>query len=315
MPDNDPRSRPRLGFIGLGAMGGRMARRLLAAGYDLTVYDRARERASPLEQGGVKFAPTPKQVAAAADVVLSSLTDDAAVEAVMYGPEGALAGARPGTIFIEMSTVSPRTSRRLHEAATTRAFVVLDAPVSGSTPQAEEGELVIVVGGEEEVYRKCRPILSVLGKESHYMGPAGSGTATKLCLNTLLGVGIEVLAEAIALGLRSGLDHERLLQTLGAASVLSPSQKSKLEHARTGEYPPTFPLRLMYKDFGLVSQYAQELSVAMPSTAAAAQVFAVEHARHEAQADEDFSAVIRTAQQMAGLAEVATGAEVAARAG
>ena len=312
MSDNDPRSRPRLGFIGLGGMGGRMARRLLAAGYDLTVHDRARERARPLEQGGAKFAPTSKQVAAAADVVLSSLTDDAAVEATMFGPEGALAGARPGTIFIEMSTVSPRTSRQLHEAGTTGGLVVLDAPVSGSTPQAEEGELVIVVGGEEDGYRKCRPILSVLGKESFYMGPAGSGTATKLCLNTLLGVGIQALAEAIALGLRSGLDLERLLRTLGESSVLSPSQKSKLEHAKTGEYPPTFPLRLMYKDFGLVSQHAQELSVAMPSTAAAAQVCAVEHARHEAQGDEDFSAVIRTVQQMAGLAEGTTGAEVAA---
>ena len=153
------------------------------------------------------------------------------------------------------------------------------------------------------MYRECLPILNVLGKKSFYMGPAGSGTATKLCLNTLLGVGIQALAEAIALGLRSGLDHERLLEILGNTSVLSPSQKSKLEHARTGEYPATFPLRLMYKDFSLISQRALELSVAMPSTAAAAQVCAIEHARHAAQEDEDFSAVIRTAQRMAGLAE------------
>jgi 3-hydroxyisobutyrate dehydrogenase len=309
MPDNDPQSRPRLGFIGLGAMGGRMARRLLAAGYDLTVHDRTRERARPLEQGGAKFAPTPKRVAAGVDVVLSSLTDDAALEEVMFGPEGTLAVARPATIFIEMSTVSPRASLRLHEAATTRALAVLDAPVSGSTPQAEEGQLVILVGGSEEVYRKCLPILNLLGK-SFYMGPAGSGTATKLCLNTLLGVGIQALAEAIALGLKSGLDHSRLLEMLGETSVLSPSQKSKLEHARTGEYPATFPLRLMYKDFSLISQRALELSVAMPSTVAAAQICAVEHAHQEGHGDEDFSAVIRTAQQMAGLAEWATGTEV-----
>jgi 3-hydroxyisobutyrate dehydrogenase-like beta-hydroxyacid dehydrogenase len=312
MPDSELQSRPSLGFIGLGGMGGRMARRLLAAGYDLTVHDRARERARPLEQGGAKFAPTPKRVAAAVNVVLSSLTDDAALEEVMFRPEGALAGARPGTTFIDMSTVSPRASSRLHEAAISRGLAVLDAPVSGSTPQAEEGQLVILVGGREDMYRECLPILNVLGKESFYMGPAGSGTATKLCLNTLLGVGIQALAEAIALGLRSGLDHERLLQILGETSVLSPSQKSKLEHARTGEYPATFPLRLMYKDFSLISQRALELSVAMPSTAAAAQVCAVEHARHEAQGDEDFSAVIRTAQQMAGLAGWALGTEVVA---
>jgi 3-hydroxyisobutyrate dehydrogenase len=161
------------------------------------------------------------------------------------------------------------------------------------------------------MYREYLPILNVLGKSSFYMGPAGSGMATKLCLNTLLGVGIQALAEAIALGLRSGLDHERLLQVLGATTVLSPSQKSKLEHVRTGEYPATFPLRLMYKDFGLISQHALELSVAMPSTAAAAQVCAVEYARNDGQGDEDFSAVIRTAQRMAGLAEWVTGTEVA----
>ena len=288
-----------------------MAQRLLAAGYNLTVHDRTRERARPLEQSGAKFAPTPRRVAAAVDVVLSSLTDDAALEKVMFGPEGALTVARPGTTFIEMSTVSPRTSIRLHEAASPRGLAVLDAPVSGSTPQAEEGQLVILVGGKEELYREYLPILNVLGRSSFYMGPAGSGTAAKLCLNTLLGVGIQALAEAIALGLRSGLDHERLLQVLGATSVLSPSQKSKLEHARTGEYPATFPLRLMHKDFGLISQRALELSVAMPSTAAAAQVCAVEHAQHDGQGEEDFSAVIRTAQRMAGLAEWATGTKVA----
>jgi 3-hydroxyisobutyrate dehydrogenase-like beta-hydroxyacid dehydrogenase len=292
-------------------MGSRMAQRLLAAGYNLTVHDRTRERARPLEQSGAKFAPTPRRVAAAVDVVLSSLTDDAALEKVMFGPEGALTVARPGTTFIEMSTVSPRTSIRLHEAASPRGLAVLDAPVSGSTPQAEEGQLVILVGGKEEMYREYLPILNVLGRSSFYMGPAGSGTAAKLCLNTLLGVGIQALAEAIALGLRSGLDHERLLQVLGTTSVLSPSQKSKLEHAKTGEYPATFPLRLMYKDFGLISQRALELSVAMPSTAAAAQVCAVEHAQHDGQGEEDFSAVIRTAQRMAGLAEWATGTKVA----
>lgn len=306
MSHTSPQYRPRLGFIGLGAMGSRMAGRLLAAGYDVTVHDRTRERAWPLELAGAKFAPTPERLATAVEVVLSSLSDDAALEEVMFGPRGALEVARPGTIFIEMSTVSPRASRRLHEAAAAMSLAVLDAPVSGSTPQAEGGQLVILVGGKAEVYGKCLPILHVLGQESFHMGPAGSGTATKLCLNTLLGVGVQALAEAIALGLRSGLEQERLLQVLGETMVLSPSQKSKLENAKTGEYPALFPLRLMFKDFGIISQHALELSVAMPCTAAAAQVCAVEHARHEGQGDEDFSAVIRTAQEMAGVPEMAT---------
>ena len=278
-----------------------MAHRLLAAGYEVTVYDRDRERARALEREGATLARNAQQLAASADVVLSSLSDDAAVDEVMLGAHGALARARPGTTFIEMSTVSPRASERVHQAATARGLHLLDAPVSGSTPQAEEGQLVILVGGDESVYLKCLPILIILGKQSFYMGEAGSGTATKLCLNTLLGVGLQALAEAIALGVRSGLNQERLLQILGETAVLSASQKSKLEHAKTGDYPATFPLRLMYKDFGLISQRAQELSVPMPSTAAAAQVCAVEHARQGDQPDEDFSAVIRTAQQMAGL--------------
>jgi len=311
MPDNASGSKPRLGFIGLGGMGGRMARRLLNAGYDLTVYDRTRERARPLERAGARFAPTPGRVAATVDVVLSSLTDDTAVKEVMSGPEGAFASARPGTTFIEMSTISPHTSEQLHLAGA-GVVDVLDAPVSGSTPQAETGQLLILVGGNQDVFRKCLPIFTVLGTQLHYMGPAGSGTATKLCLNTLLGVGMQVLAEAIALGLRSGLDRERLLRLLGNTTVLSPSQKSKLEHARVGEYPATFPLRLMYKDFSLISQQALELSVPMPSTAAAAQVCAVENAGYQTREDEDFSVVIRTAQQMAGLPERVKRSEVAA---
>jgi 3-hydroxyisobutyrate dehydrogenase-like beta-hydroxyacid dehydrogenase len=304
MDGSNNRSGSRLGFIGLGAMGGRMASRLLAAGYDLTVYNRTRERTRSLQQRGAKVAATPAGLAASVDLLLSSVADDAALEEVMFGPDGALAGARPGTVFLEMSTVSPSTSRRLHDAAGPKGLAVLDAPVSGSTPQAEQGQLVIFVGGEEEVYRRCAPILAVLGKESFYMGPAGSGMATKLCVNSLLGVGVQALAEAIALGLKSGLPRERFLQVLGDTTVLSPSQKSKLENARKDEYPATFPLRLMFKDFSLVAQRAMELSVAMPLTAAAAQVSGVEHAQQSsAQADEDFSAVIRTMQQMAGLVE------------
>ena len=302
MTDNKNGSGVRLGFIGLGAMGGRMARRLLAAGYDLTVYNRTRERTRSLQQSGAKVAGTPNALAAGADVVLSSLADDAALEEVMFGPDGALASARPRTGFIDLSTVSPGTSRRLHDAALAKGLTVLDAPVSGSTPQAEQGQLVIFVGGEEEVYNTCKPILAELGREAVYMGPAGAGTAMKLCVNALLGLGLQALAEAIALGLKSGLPRERFLEVLGDTVVLSPSQKSKLDNARKGEYPATFPLRLMFKDFSLIEQRALALSVPMPLTAAAAQVAAVERARESAaQGDEDFSVVIRTMQQMAGI--------------
>jgi len=293
----------RVGFIGLGAMGSRMAGRLLAAQHEVVVYNRTGERTRPLEQHGAKVAATPRELAAAVDVVCSSVANDVALEQVMFGPDGALAGIRAGTIVVELSTVNPRTSRRLHEAARSKGVSVLDAPVSGSTAQAEQGQLVIFVGGEEDMYQKCQPILAVLGSKTFYLGPSGAGATMKLCVNTLLGLGVQALAEAVALGVKAGLPRERFLQVLGETAVVSPSQKSKLENVRKDEYPAAFALRLMFKDFGLIVETAMELSVPMPATAAAVQVAAAEHARQlAAHSDEDFSVVVRAMERSAGVA-------------
>jgi len=280
-----------------------MASRLLAAHHDVVVYDRTREKARPLEQGGAQVAATARELAAGVDIVFSSVTNDAALEQVMFTPDGVLAGARPGTVVIDMSTVSPHTSRRLHEAARSNGVSVLDAPVSGSTVQAEQGQLVIFVGGEEDVYQKCQPILSVLGSKTFYLGSSGAGATMKLCVNTLLGLGVQALAEAIALGLKAGLPRERFLQVLGETAVVSPSQKAKIENARKDDYPAAFPLQLMFKDFGLIVETALELSVPMPATAAAVQVAAAEHAvQVAAHTDEDFSVVVRAMERLAGVA-------------
>jgi 3-hydroxyisobutyrate dehydrogenase-like beta-hydroxyacid dehydrogenase len=308
MPSGNGGSRPRLGFIGLGAMGSRMAGRLLAAGYDLTVFNRGRERTRPLGDRGAAVAPTPGAVARDAEVVLVSVADDRAAEAVIAGSDGALSAARPGALVVNTSTVSPALSRRLSEMALTKGVFLLDAPVSGSTPQAEEGQLVIFVGGEEAAYANARPILAVLGRESFYIGPAGSGSTMKLCVNALLGLGIQALAEAFALGMKMGLERDRLLDVLGATVVLSASQRSKLENVRKDAYPPTFPLQLMLKDFGLILDTASRFSVAMPTTAAAQQVCAAEAARQRAGSrDEDFSSVVRA------MWEIARGQEASRR--
>jgi 3-hydroxyisobutyrate dehydrogenase len=292
-------TKPRVGFIGMGGMGSRMASRLLDAGYSLTIYNRARDRTRALEQRGAKVAERPAMLAAHSDIVFSSVADDAAVESVMLEEGGALTAARPGTIFIEMSTVSPATSRRLYEAAREKEIALLDAPVSGTTSTAEQGQLVVFVGGEKSVYETCKPILSVLGRESFYMGPSGAGAMMKLCVNTLLGVGMQALAEALAFGLKGGLERERLLEVIGKTAVVSPSQISKLRNVSSGAYPPAFPLRLMFKDFGLVVDTAMHLSAVMPSTAAAQQMCAVEFARQSAaHRDEDFSSIIRTMEQI-----------------
>ena len=298
MTNTGENAKPRLGFIGLGHMGRHMVQRLIDAGYQMTVYDRTREIAQEVAQKGAKVAATPRELAASCDVILSSVTNDAALEEVMYGPDGVLAGTKPGNILIEMSTVSPNTSRRLFEEARNRGVSMIDASVSGSVPQVEQGSLVIFVGGEEEVYQRCKPILNILGHEIFYIGPSGMGNTMKLVVNTLLGLGLQALAEAIALGEKAGIDRGLLLDVLGKTVVASPSQKSKLENVRRDEYPVSFALSLMFKDLGLVLNEASELSVPMPSTTAAQQMYAAAQVK---EGDQDFSVVIRFMQELAGI--------------
>jgi 3-hydroxyisobutyrate dehydrogenase-like beta-hydroxyacid dehydrogenase len=291
----------RVGFIGMGGMGSRMAARLLDSGYALTIYNRARERTHTLEARGAKVAALPATLAAGCDVVFSSVADDAAVQSVMLGQGGALGAARPGTVFVDMSTVSPGTSRRLHDAALEKGIAFLDAPVSGTTSIAEQGQLVIFVGGEEAAYERCKPILGALGRESFHMGPSGAGAMMKLCVNTLLGVGMQALAEALAFGVKGGLERDRLLEVIGSTAVVSRSQISKLKNAAADAYPPEFPLRLMSKDFGLIAKTAMQLCTAMPSTAAAEHMCAEELARQSAAGrEEDFSSIIRAMVRSAG---------------
>src|SRR5712691_8268227 len=191
-------SQPTIGFIGMGHMGSHMAPRLIRAGYHLTVYDRTREKAQAI--AGATVAETPEEAAANSDVVISILTNDAALEEVMLGPNGVLAGTHAGSVIIDMSTVSPHTSRHLFQAAREKGVAMIDAAVSGSVPQVDQGSLVIFVGGEQQTYEQCKPILDILGQSSFYMGPSGMGTTMKLVVNTLLGLGMQALAEAIALG-------------------------------------------------------------------------------------------------------------------
>jgi 3-hydroxyisobutyrate dehydrogenase len=287
-----------LGFIGMGHMGSQMAARLLGAFGHVTVYDRSQEKALAMGQAGARIAETPRALAANSEVVLVSVTDDAAVEQVMFGPDGALAGLRKGSIIVDLSTVSPAASRRLYQAAREKGAAMIDAAVSGSVPQVDQGRLVIFVGGDRETYEKCRPILEVLGEHIFHMGASGMGTTTKLVVNTLLGLGMQALAEAIALGEKAGLKKDQLVEALEQTAVLSPSQKSKLANVRSEQYPTMFALSLMHKDLGLVLRQAAELSVTMPATAAAEQMYTAAMAKEK---DADFSIVIRFMQELAGV--------------
>lgn len=290
---------PRIGFVGLGSMGSRMARRLLDRGYAVTVFNRTGAKADGLRAAGALVADAPPAVAERSDVVLYSLADDMAVREVVLGAQGLLAGARRGTVLVDLSTVLPETSRVISSAADPMGVAVIDAPVSGSTAQVEQGTLVIFVGGDQAVYEDQISILDTLGHHI-YMGRNGAGTTMKLVANTLLGLGMEALAEATTLGRKAGLDTQVMLDALSQTSVVSASQKGKFENMIRGEYPATFALRLMFKDLGLILRLAESLSVAMPAVAAARQTEIIEQARHGGR-EEDFSVVIRTLQELSGV--------------
>src|SRR5437868_2517273 len=280
----------RLGFIGLGYMGSRIARRLAAAGFPMVVYNRDRQKSAELAELGAAVAHDPGELAREADVVLSCLADATAVEAVYLGPGNVLRSAHPGTWIIELSTVSPKTARNLHRSARELGLSALDVAVSGSTPAAEAGSLTLFGGGERRVFEAAEPIFSAIATQWFYMGPSGSGVAMKLVVNALLGVGMQALAEAIALGARLELPRDLLLDTLAKTAVVAPAHAGKLATAKNGDYSPQFPIRLMRKDFGLALSAAEQSALSMPATEAAATINAEEAAGNR---EEDFSAVIR----------------------
>ena len=288
----------RLGFIGIGNMGSRMAKRLLDHGYQLLAYNRSREAAEALVKYGATVADSIAELAAEADVILSSLPNDDAVKSVYTDAQGVFAHLRRGSAVIEMSTVLPATSRQLYELSREAEVKCLDSPVSGSTPSAEEGTLTLFCGGDEELFQAAQPIFSSIAGQNFYLGGSGSGTAMKLVANTLLGVGMQAIAESIALGQKEGLDRHRLLEVLSHTAVIAPAHLGKLTRADAGDYSAQFAIRLMNKDFGLVLATAAASRVPMPATAAAFQMNVAEFSESK---EEDFSAVIALMERLAGL--------------
>ena len=290
--------RHRLGFIRLGHLGSRIARRLLAAGFPMTVYNRESDKTKELAALGAEVALTPATLAASVDVVLSCLADGVAVEDVYLGAGGVLHHARPGTRIIELSTVAPETSRSLYHEGRQLGISVLDVAVSGSTPAAEAGTLTLLAGGERPAFDTAGEVFGAIAKQWFYMGPSGSGVAMKLVVNTLLGLSIQSVAEAVALGSTLGLRRDLLFDVLAKTAVVSPVQAAKLASAKAYEYAPQFPIRLMLKDFGLALSAAARADLSLPATQAAALVNAAEF---RSGGEEDFSAVIRRMEQAAGM--------------
>jgi 3-hydroxyisobutyrate dehydrogenase len=293
--------RSKLGFIGIGAMGSRMAGRLLKHGFQVTVFDRNAAKVNALIESGGTAARSIPELALGSDVVLSSLPNDEVVHGVYTGPEGVLEHIRPGSLIIEMSTVSPDTARELHRLGSERGVSVLDVPVSGSTPAAEQGSLTLLCGGDEDSFQAAEAIFTAIGKQHFYLGPSGSGNTMKLVVNTLLGVGMQAIAEAVVFGEKAGLDRRRLLDVLSKTALIAPAHLGKLIKAEEYDYRPEFAIGLMNKDFRLILETALAVHAPMPTTAAAFPINDAEFAGHP---DYDFCAVIDRMENLANVNSV-----------
>src|SRR3954452_22696841 len=258
----------KIGFIGLGHMGGNMAARFLAAGY--TVYGESadREEVEELVHKGLGRRDTPREVAESADVLFTSLPNDDVVESVASGPDGILAGLAEAKIWVDVSTVSPRASRQLAERVRTQGAAMLDAPVSGSVPQVQAGTLTIMVGGDEQAYERVEPLLHELGTPTH-IGENGQGLVVKLAINISLAVQMLAFAEGLVLAERSGIDAKLAADVMAGSPIGSPMLKARTELVLDLPDEAWFDISLMQKDIALALETGRELHVPLLSAAAA----------------------------------------------
>jgi len=285
----------KVGLIGLGLMGGPMGLNLLKAGHSLTVWNRTASRAAALVAAGAKLAASPREAAAASDVLVTIVSDPPALEEVLHGSagknDGALAGLQRGSIYIDSSTVSPALARKISAACAERGARFLDAPVTGGTWGAEKGELVFMVGGDAATLRDAEPVLSALGKRWFHLGPNGAGQTIKLAMNLILALEVGALAEALALVTSSGIAGEKLIEVMQSSMARAAVLDVKAPLLLKGEFPPSFPLRLMHKDLGLALDLANQVGVPLPATAAARETYSA--VKGAAKEDLDYAAVMK----------------------
>jgi 3-hydroxyisobutyrate dehydrogenase len=284
-------SKPAIGFIGLGLMGRPMAANLLKAGFSVTVWNRTAARTGPLVAQGAKTAATPQEAASAADVLITIVSDPPALEQVLFGAQGALAGLRPGSVLIDSSTVSPALERRVAAACAERGCEFLEAPVTGGTWGAEKGELVFMVGGPAATLSRVEPVLSAMGKRWFHIGPHGAGQTIKLAMNMLFALEVDALSEALHLAMAGGVKGEMFVEVMQSSMGRSPLLDVKAPMLLKGEYPPSFPLRLLHKDLTLALDLARQLGVPLPAGTAAHQAY--DSVLRDAKEDVDYSAVGR----------------------
>lgn len=275
--------KPQVGFIGLGIMGRPMAGHLLQAGYPLTVYNRTRSKTQELASRGAKVAASPAEVAAASEIIITMVSDSPDVEEVVAGPKGILEGIRPGSVVIDMSTISPEVERALDQKLRAKNCTLVDTPVSGGDVGAKNATLAIMAGGTPEAFQRVRPILEAMGQSITYCGPVGCGQLTKLCNQILVSVKLLAVSEALAFARKSGLDPQVMIEAVkgGAAGSWQLANLGPRIVAR--DFAPGFMVDLVQKDLRIVLASAASVGAALPATALVHQLFGSAQAQGDGQ--------------------------------
>ena len=288
-------------FIGMGTMGAPMALNLLKAGHQVTVHNRTREREEAVAAAGAKRAASPKDAATGAEIIITCVSDSPDVEAVILGEEGVILGAQAGAIVVDMSTISPAVTRRIAAALAERGIHCLDAPISGGSEGAKNGTLSIMVGGEAADVERAMPVFQVMGKTITHVGPIGSGQLTKAINQIIISGTYWGIAEGIALGLKAGMDMEKVVQAVGGGAAGSWGLTNRSGNMIQNSYPLGFRVRLHQKDLNIALDAARELGVTLPIAAYVEQIENGLIARGFG--DEDVSAIARSVREQSGLSD------------
>jgi 3-hydroxyisobutyrate dehydrogenase len=289
----------RIGFAGMGLMGSRMARNLLKKGFPTTVWNRTPERCEPLVREGARAARTPFELAEHTDVVVVCVADPPAVERLVFAEDGILGAARPGFRYIEVSTVSPETTRRVQAALRERGADALEALATGSKNGAENGTLLFMTGGDPAVHEELMPVLMAMGTKAIHCGEMGQGSTVKLIGNSVISLMLEALCEGIVLGRKAGLPMEKILEVIQASGFSSPYYPFKAAAIAKRDFEEHFAIDLLVKDQGLMLAEGDALKVPLPGLAAVREVF--QAARAQGLGREDICAVVKVLERAAGL--------------
>lgn len=291
--------KPAIGFIGLGIMGRQMAANLLSAGYSLVVYDVVRRAAEATAERGAQMGGSCKDVAARSDLVISMVPDSPDVEMVALGPEGIVEAARPGLIYVDMSTISPQTAVKVAEKLTEKGVRCLDAPVSGGETGAREAALSIMVGGPEDLFAEVLPVFRAMGKTITHCGPNGAGQIVKACNQIQVALNFIGMAEALVLGTKAGVDPAVILKVLSGGYAQTRVMDARGPRIIKGDFEPGFKGKLHYKDLNIVMATARELHVPLPATAVAQELFGTLLA--SGRGEMDHSAIVTVLEDLAGV--------------